>query len=146
MTSDNRSIGFRLKSVSNIIRRALDTRFAEDGIIEVCGMQGPMLGYIHDKSRIQDVFQRDIEGDFNIRRSTATVMLQTLEQKGFIVRVPVEHDARLKKIVLTDKAIEQNRMIREKIDAFNENIEAGITPEEKQEFFRILNKIEKNLT
>lgn len=146
MESRNKSMGFRLKSVNNMIRRSLDTRFAEDGFTEVCGMQGPMIGYIYDQSKTQDIFQRDIERDFKIRRSTATVMLQNLEQKGFIERESVKHDARLKKIVLTEKAIEQNRMIRDKIDAFNEDIEAGITPEEKQEFFRILDKIEKNLT
>ena len=72
-----------------MIRRFLDTRFAEQDITEVCGMQGPMLGYIHDKSKSQDVFQRDLEKEFNIRRSTATVMLQNLGQKGFVVREPV---------------------------------------------------------
>uniref|UniRef100_UPI004056C66A MarR family winged helix-turn-helix transcriptional regulator n=1 Tax=Acetatifactor sp. TaxID=1872090 RepID=UPI004056C66A len=146
MAPDNRSIGFRLKSVNNMIRRFLDTRFAEQDITEVCGMQGPMLGYIHDKSKSYDVFQRDLEKEFNIRRSTATVMLQNLEQKGFIVREPVEHDARLKKIILTEKAIEHNRKIHDILDAFHKHLEAGISPEEKQEFFRILDKIEKNLT
>lgn len=146
MASENRSMGFRLKSVNNMIRRSLDTQFAENGIVEICGMQGPMIGYIYDKSQVQEVFQRDLEKEFNIRRSTATVMLQNLEEKKLIVRVPVAHDARLKKIVLTEKAIEQHRLIRERIDAFNDKIEAGISMEEKQEFFRILGKIESNLT
>lgn len=146
MASENKSIGFRLKAINNMIRRSVDTQFAESGIIEISGMQGPMIGYIYDKSQVQEVFQRDLEKEFNIRRSTATVMLQNLEEKKMIVRVPVAHDARLKKIVLTEKAIEQHRLIREQIDAFNDNIEAGISPQEKQEFFRILDKIESNLT
>ncbi len=146
MAQSDQSIGFRLKSVNNMIRRALDTRFAEGGEIELCGMQGPMIGYIFDKSKTQDVFQRDLEKAFNIRRSTATVMLQTLEQKGFVERVAVEHDARLKKIVLTDKAIKQNNAIRDRLDEFNHHLEQEITPEERQEFFRILDKIERNLT
>lgn len=146
MAHNDRSIGFRLKSVNNMIRRSLDTKFAEEGEIELCGMQGPLIGYIFGTSKTQDVFQRDLEKAFNIRRSTATVMLQNLEQKGLIIRVPVEQDARLKRIVLTDKAIEQNNAIRTKIDEFNTYLEEGITPEEKEEFFRILDKIERNLT
>lgn len=145
MARDEKSMGFRLKSVNNMIRRKLDTMFAEEGIIEVCGMQGPMIRYIYEKSKGQDIFQRDLEKEFNIRRSTATVMLQTLEQKGFIIRIPVEHDARLKKIVLTEKAIEQDNLIGKRLDQFNAKLEEGITQEERDEFFHILDKIIKNL-
>lgn len=129
-----------------MIRRALDAKFSEEGMEEVCGMQGPLIEYIYEQSRSRDVFQRDLEKAFNIRRSTATVMLQNMEQKGFVVREPVEWDARLKKIVLTDKAIEQNNAIRRNIDVFNTYLEAGITQEEKEEFFRILDKVTENLT
>lgn len=146
MACNDKSMGLRLKSVNNMIRRALDAKFSEEGMEEVCGMQGPLIGYIFEQSRSRDVFQRDLEKEFNIRRSTATVMLQNMEQKGFIVRVPVEQDARLKKIVLTDKAIELHNAIRRSIDVFNTYLEAGITQEEKEEFFRILDKVTENLT
>ncbi len=142
---DDRWIGFELKSVNNLIRRKMDNSFLVNGLDEVVGMQGPMLGYIHENSQKRDVFQRDIEKEFNIRRSTATVVLQNLEQKGFLVREPVDYDARLKKIVLTQKAIEHNNMIRERITAFNKALEKGITDSEKETFFRILDKIKNNL-
>ena len=87
-------IGFELKVVNNLIRRNLDVRFAEAGLDEVSGMQGPILDFVQGKSREKDVFQRDVEREFNIRRSTATVMLQNLEQKGLIVREPVDHAGR----------------------------------------------------
>ena len=139
------AIGFRIKSINNLIRRNLDVRFAEAGLDEICGMQGPMLGYIYDHSREQDVFQKDLEQRFSIRRSTATVMLQNLEQKGYLVREPVDSDARLKRIILTDKAKDVNREVRKQIDAFNEELEKGITPEEKEFFLQIADKIMKNL-
>ena len=143
---DKRKIGFQIKSINNLIRRNLDVRFAEAGLDEICGMQGPMLGYLFDHSGEQDIFQRDLERQFNIRRSTATVMLQNLEQKGYIIRESVEQDARLKRIVLTEKAVEANLTIRKQTDAFNEELEAGITEEEKEELFRILDKIIGNLS
>lgn len=143
---DSKRIGFQMKSINNLIRRRLDVRFTEVGLGELCGMQGPMIGYIYKQSKTQDVFQKDIEKEFNIRRSTATVMLQNMEQKGLIVRQTVDHDARLKKILLTEKAKECHLRVREQIDAFNEELEKGITKEEKEEFFRILEKIKCNLT
>lgn len=145
MEHDEMNIGFRLKCVNNMIRRKLDAEFAQKGMDEIVGMQGPLIGYIYEKSQIQDVFQRDLEKIFNIRRSTATVMLQTLEQKGFVARESVDYDARLKKIVLTEKAVQQHMIIRKQIDIFHEKLEEGITAEEKKEFFRILDKITQNL-
>ena len=142
---DGRWIGFEIKCVNNLIRRKIDNSFQENGLDEVVGMQGPMLGYIYENSRIRDVFQRDIEKEFNIRRSTATVMLQNLEQKGFLIREAVDYDARLKKIVLTEKAVEHHQRIRERIDIFHRELEKGITSAEKEEFLRILDKIKKNL-
>lgn len=142
---DDRRIGFEIKSVNNMIRRKIDSRCQENGLDKVVGMQAPILGYIYMTSRTRDVFQRDIEKEFNIRRSTATVMLQNLEQKGFLVREAVDYDARLKKIVLTQKAVAHNQMICDQIDIFHRELERGITETEKEEFFRILDKIKKNL-
>lgn len=142
---EKRHIGFEMKSVNNMIRRKLDIRFADAGHGELTGMQGPMLGFIHRESSKRDVFQRDIEKEFNVRRSTATVMLQNLEQRGYIVREAVDRDARLKKIVLTDKAVLHNIAICREIDTFNRELEAGLTSAEKEEFLRILDKIKKNL-
>lgn len=141
----NEYIGFRFKMIHNLIRRSLNLRFAETEIAELGGMQGAVVGYIYDASLQTDVFQKDIEKAFDIRRSTATVMLQHLEQKGYLVRQPVDYDARLKKVVLTDKAIRQNFAIRREIDRFHEELEEGITKEEKEELFRILEKVKNNL-
>lgn len=139
------AIGFRLKAINNMIRRKLDIRFAEAGLEDLSGMQGPLLGFLQCRSKMGDVFQKDIEKEFNIRRSTATVMLQKLEQKGYLVREPVDSDGRLKRIVLTEKAQETHREIRKQIDAFHEELERGLTQEEKKEFLRISDKIMKNL-
>lgn len=143
---EERWIGFGIKAANNMIRRKMDIRFAESGLDEISGIQGPMLGYLSRHSGEKDIFQRDIEKEFNIRRSTATVMLQHLEQKGYIVREPVKQDARLKRIVLTDKAVKADQAIRTQVSAFNEGLEAGITPEEKEAFFKVLDKIMQNLS
>lgn len=146
MNGERPQIGFQLKFINNLIRRRMDVRFSEQGLGELSGMQGPMVGYIYDNCKKQDIFQKDIEKVFNIRRSTATVMLQNLELKGFITRQAVEHDARLKKIMVTKKAEQYSLRIREQIDEFHKELEQGITEEEKEEFSRILDKIQQNLT
>ena len=127
----NRQLGFEIKAANNMIRRKIDAIFAQMEGNEINGMQGPLLGYLYHKSRI--------------RRSTATVMLQSLEQKGYIVRVASTEDARLKRILLTEKAIEHHNLIEEQIRDFNRELENGITEEEKQTFLTILDKMMQNL-
>lgn len=140
-----RAIGFELKFTNNEIRRNLDQRFAENGLEDLSGMQGPVIGYIFMNGAERDVFQKDIEKWFNIRRSTATVMLQAMEQKGLIEREPVPDDGRLKKIILTEKAKELHYRVKEQIEQFHKELEEGITPAEKEEFLRILDRIRENL-
>ncbi|MBO4292497.1 MAG: winged helix-turn-helix transcriptional regulator [Lachnospiraceae bacterium] len=144
-SQDKRVIGFELKCVNNLIRRSLDQRFAEHVSEEMSGMQGPVIGYIFTHCETGDVFQKDIEKEFNIRRSTASVMLQNMEQKGLILREPVAGDKRLKRIVLTDKAKKCHMQVKKQIDQFNRVLEDGIAPEEKEQFLAVLDRIKANL-
>lgn len=141
----NRQLGFELKAANNMIRRKMEVIFAQQDGYELNGMQGPLLGYLYHKSRNGDVYQKDVEREFRIRRSTATVMLQSLEQKGYLVRVASTEDARLKRILLTEKAIRHHDLIEEQIRIFNRELEAGLTEEEKETFLRILDKMMHNL-
>lgn len=140
-----REIGFELGMINNLIRRRLNQQFMENGLEDLVGMQGPVIGCIHERSEQQDVFQKDIEKWFHIRRSTATVMLQNLEQKGLIIRVAVPNDGRMKKIVLTDKAKDYRERVNQQIDQFHRELEKGITAKEKEEFLAILDRIRGNL-
>ena len=63
-------------------------------------MQGWIIGYLY-QNRDKEVFQRDIQEQFSIRRSTVTGILQLMEKNGLITRSSVERDARLKKLELT---------------------------------------------
>lgn len=140
-----RAIGFEIKCVSNMIRRKLDTTFSSSEFDGLTGTQNAMMGYIMDHEETQDIFQKDIEEEFNIRRSSATVMLQGLEQRGYIRRTQIEKDARLKKIELTEKARKLQKRVRSEIDRFHEQLEKDLSKEEKEEFFRLLDKIKSNL-
>ncbi len=75
-------------------------------IAGVSGSQARLLMFLSIVSMEQDIFQKDIEKEFGIRPSSATGLLQALEQAGLISREPVSSDGRLKKIVLTERAKE----------------------------------------
>ena len=142
---EKKDIGFEIKSVSNMIRRKLDDTFSAPEFDGLTGIQNAMMGYIMNHAGQKDVFQRDIEKEFCVRRSTVTVMLQGLEQKGYIQRVPVSYDARLKKIILTEKAEKMQQRVRREIDLFHRKLEENFSQEEKEQLLFLLEKIKNNL-
>lgn len=111
---------------------------------DLSGTNGWVIEFIADNSD-KDVFQRDIEKEFRIRRSTASKMMKLMEQKGLIKRVPVDYDARLRKLVLTDKALELHRHVDDDMRLFEQRVKKGLSQEEINSLFVILNKIKENL-
>lgn len=92
------------------------------------------------------MFQKDIENRFGIRRSTVTKVLQLMESNGIVKRTAVMSDARLKKITLTEKGVSMHEHFRREIDSFEKMLSAGLTNEELDSFFTIMEKIYNNLT
>ena len=138
-----RWVGIEVRKVSHLIRRNLESRLtpAEVG---VTGMQRMVLQFLADHAG-QDVYQRDIEAFFSIRRSTVTGILQLMEKNGLLVRQAVSSDARLKKLVLTPAGDALHRKTEADIQALERQALAGLTADEVEQFFSLLGKIQKNL-
>lgn len=137
-------IGFQIRTLSNLIKRQVDQTVFQGREKPATGMQGWVVGYLYH-NRDKDVFQRDLQEQFSIRRSTVTGILQLMEKNGLITRASVEQDARLKKITLTPKAIEMHEQIGRGIQAVENKISAGLTPEEKKTFIELCEKIRANI-
>lgn len=137
--------GALLNQTSRLIRRALDARINAEVSSELSGVRGMVLGDIVRAERQgRDVYQRDIEQWFNIRRSSVTAMLQGMEQDGFITRCSVEKDARLKRLAATPKGVAYHDRIRASIDRFEQDLQQGLTPEEMAAARVVLNQILHN--
>ena len=140
---ENRHIGYIVKSLC----RRMDVEFSNIPAlreIELTGIQTWTLHYLF-RNIERDVFQRDVEGEFRIRRSTATELLKGMESAGLIRRVPVEYDARLKKIVLTDYAQEIRKQLGEQIRRSEEKMTQGFTREELEQLFTYMERMQSNL-
>ena len=123
--------GALLNQTSRLIRRALDARISAAVTTGLSGTRGMVLGDIVRANRTgRDVYQRDIEQWFNIRRSSVTALLQGMEQDGFITRCAVEKDARLKRLVATEKGRACHAEIEACIAQFEDDLQRGIDPQQ----------------
>ena len=73
---------------------------------ELTPMQRHILNYILLETLHRDIYQKNIEEEFQIRKSTVSGILKLIEKNGFIYRESVKEDARLKRILPTKKAEE----------------------------------------
>ena len=98
--NSKKRIGAELNCISNLMKRKINKMDVNNE--NPTYMQGGIIVFLMRSNGA--VYQRDIEKQFNIRRSTATGILKGMERDMLIHRVPVSDDARLKRLVLTDKA------------------------------------------
>ena len=138
-----RQLGFEIRTLNNCVKRFVhSTRPPE--FEESTGVHGWAIRYFYE-NRDKDIFQRDFEARFSIRRSTATNMLKLMEKNGLITRQSVSYDARLKKIVLTNKGIEIYKIATKNIERMENTLKKGITEEELLSFYSVADKIKANL-
>ncbi len=136
-------VGVEISKTNNILKRKCrDTELSRE-IDEITGKSGWIIGYLAENDD-KDIFQKDIEERFSVRRSTVSSMLKLMEKKGLVTRESVNFDARLKKLVLTPKAMEMHCRMLEQLNMTEKKLKRGITEEELDIFFGVLEKIRKN--
>ena len=144
MKQTMKAIGPEIHMLNHIITKVLTGNVKAAGIDEITLMHGWILRYLYE-NREQATFQKDIEKTFSIGRSTVTNIIQILEKKGYVKREFVEHDARLKKVILTEKGKESHESIEALISRLDVMLEDGIEEEELALFFKVTDKIKENL-
>lgn len=112
-------------------------------------MQKHILKYILLETMHRDLYQKDIEEEFQIRKSTVTGYVQLMEKNGFLTRESDKDDARKKRLVPTAKAEELRGLILEDIKRNEKMMVEGIKKEDvticKQVLYHVLqNLIEKH--
>jgi len=127
--------------VSKNIRYFFDLAMAESGLTSI---QTRILGHLrHAEEEGRCVFQREIEDIFRIKRSSVTSVLQTLEKKGLIIRESIPEDARVKKLVLTEKAKKMQVCTYHALGNMEREMRSLFTEEEFKQFLDYMNRIDK---
>lgn len=146
ITTMEKTVSLELYSLTNLLKRESESsclcKFHRQ--THLTDMQSRIIGFLHRK-KAEDVFQKDIEKEFSIRRPTVTILLQTMEKKSLVKRDAVAYDARLKKVGLTPKAEELVNTSQREMLRFEKMLTADISEADLACFFRVTQKIRENL-
>ena len=141
---DKNYLGAEIRILSNLIRRKAFSIDVDENVGKAVGCQGFIIKFLYDNLN-NEIFQKDIEKHFKVRRSSVTSALSRMEEAGLISRCSVERDSRLKKILLTQKGLDLHYKIEQKIKETEELLTSSLTDEEYEAFFHIIKKLQKSV-
>lgn len=133
-------LGILINKIANQLKRKMDKEMNEN--YNLTKTQSLVLSYINSN---KGIYQKDIEKRFSIRRSTATEILNLMEKRNLIKRIPSKIDKRLNNIEITEEGLKLEKIGKEKIKELEKHMTKSLTKEEKKELIRLLEKVEQNL-
>ncbi len=136
-------LGLALQRVQNTFNRNADYYARKIGLT---GTQMLIIEYLASFAENKSIFQKDIEHEFNIRKSTATNILRLMEKKGLIYKKVDQSDTRLKAILLTDKAIKLEEKITNYFISSENSYAAILGADTKKELIENLQKLNKAIS
>lgn len=145
MKEDN--VLFQIKSLERLLaKKFLWSRDIDEKIEQTMPtpIQIKIIEYILEHEG-EEIYQKDLEKIFNIRRATVSGVLQTMEKNDLIQRITDVTDTRTKKIILNEKAKQILQKCKIKMDELSKNITEGISEEELENFIKIIQKMKQNL-
>lgn len=129
-----------ISKLSNKLRRKIDAFSSKKNF---SGSQGRVLHFL--LAQAGDVFQKDIEEEYGLRPPTATELLKKMEQNGLIHREATVGDARLKRIVVSEKAMQYKDIVIEDITNLENELTRDISENEMEVFFKVIEKMLENI-
>lgn len=103
-----------------------------------------IIFYLLEHSDVE-VCQKDLEDETHLKKASITGTLDSLEEKGIIIRTQSEIDKRKNVVALSELAVIERQKLRERITSIEENIQKGISEEEIETFHNVLEKIKENI-
>ena len=127
---------------ARFLSHLIDQKLQEDNILLSSSQSFTLLLLIKNGGRM---FQRDLEKESRVRRSSISSLIKNLEDNGYIERVDVDGDKRKKEVIITEKGIEAETCVKETIKSLEEKLVDGISKEELDLWEKISLKMICNL-
>ena len=132
-------IGYLLADNSRLARRAFDERVRAEGVT------GPQARLLLTLERSPGENQGHYADLLEVEPITLCRMVDRLEDAGLVERRPDLNDRRARRLHLTDKSREKLTRLRERLEAMVEEMLAGLSVSDREDFVRLLTTVRTNL-
>ena len=143
MGEDFEKIGRMLKNIHTAMRTEGNKRLIEKNLTS---SQMEILVFIaNEEKEKKEINQVDIERHFTLTNPTVTGLLNRLQEKNFIKRVPSIKDARFNSIVLTKYGKNFVKECYEDLIIFEKVLVGNLDEKERKELIILLDKVLKSI-
>lgn len=140
-------LGRELRALDHQVKRYVESQMNQATINRLTDSNGWIIGWLMDQREAgREVYQKDLEANFHITRSTVSKVLNLMEEKGLLKRESVPGDARLKRLTLTPMAVELSQEMKARLNKVEGQITKGFSKEELEQFYSYMERIRKNVT
>ena len=137
-------VGYALHALNTTVRRFIENYSHKRENEQLTGANTWVL-YLIAENPDRPVYLRDVEQRFGITRSTASKSVDLLVCKGFVERHAEDTDARLRRLVLTEKAKSLLETIRQDHCMVENELLNGFTDEEVNAALNYLHRMKNNM-
>lgn len=138
------SIGHELAYTNNLIARKIARGGNNKYAMNISPIQVRIVKYLV-KQNNKAILQKDMEYIFNIRRSTVSGVIKTMEKNNIIIRENVKHDNKSKEIKLTDDVYKRANDLVKELKELDLELLKDVDKEDLEVFMRVLKNIQNNL-
>lgn len=133
--------GVLIKKLDKVFKQIFDQELERVGLTF---SQMRVLRFLEDNPNTK-ITQKDISKELDIQHSTTIGLLKRMQEKGLVTVVVDEDNRRCRNIFLTSKAEEISCEMERGRTIMENRVVASFTEEEKEIFYRLLNKAIDNL-
>lgn len=138
------SIGHELAYTNNLIARKIARGGNNKYAMNISPIQVRIVKYLV-KQNNKAILQKDMEYIFNIRRSTVSGVIKTMEKNNIIIRENVKDDNKSKEIKLTDEVYKRANDLVKELKELDLELLKDVNKEDLEVFMRVLKNIQDNL-
>ena len=138
------SIGHELAYTNNLIARKIARGGNNKYAMNISPIQVRIVKYLV-KQNNKAILQKDMEYLFNIRRSTVSGVIKTMEKNNIIIRENVKDDNKSKEIKLTDDVYKRANDLVKELKELDLELLKDVDKEDLEVFMRVLKNIQDNL-
>ncbi len=138
------SIGHELAYTNNLIARRIARGGNNKYAMNISPIQVRIVKYLV-KQNNKAILQKDMEYIFNIRRSTVSGVIKTMEKNNIIIRENVKDDNKSKEIKLTDEVYKRANDLVKELKKLDLELLKDVDKEDLEVFMRVLKNIQDNL-
>lgn len=133
--------GVLIKKLDKVFKQNFDQELERVGL---SFSQMRVLRFLENNPNTK-ITQKDISKELDIQHSTTIGLLKRMQEKGLVTVVVDEDNRRCRNIFLTNKAEEISCEMERGRTIMENRVVASFTEEEKEIFYRLLNKAIDNL-